>query len=153
MTEASETDAPVAADTPAAAPEAATEEDARPGAEEVRSWSGHQVDDMSAAVIGKVDGFLVDAQTGRPEWLVVRTGRLGARSLVPARHAVSAGGRVWVPFTRDEIRSVPRGDGSKGLAHDDEQRLLEHYGIGAEAGRAIEIASREDRAVTSQPPG
>ena len=153
MTEASETDAPVAAEAPVVAPEAATEEDAGPGAEEVRSWSGHEVDDMSAAVIGKVDGFLVDAQTGRPEWLVVRTGRLGARSLVPARHAVSAGGRVWVPFTRDEIRSVPRGDGSKGLAHDDEQRLLEHYGIGAEAGRAIEIAGRGDTAVTSQPPG
>jgi hypothetical protein len=147
MTEVSETDAAVAA------PEAATEEDGRPSAEEMRSWSEYEVDDMSAAVIGKVDGFLVDAQTGRPEWLVVRTGRLGSRSLVPARHAVSAGGRVWVPFTRDEIRSVPRGDGSKGLAHDDEQRLLEHYGIGAEAGRAIEIASREDTAVTSQPPG
>ena len=147
MTEVSETDAAVAA------PEAATEEDGRPSAEEMRSWSGYEVDDLSAAVIGKVDSFLVDAQTGRPEWLVVRTGRLGSRSLVPARHAVSAGGRVWVPFTSDEIRSVPRGDGSKGLAHDDEQRLLEHYGIGAEAGRAIEIASREDTAVTSQPPG
>lgn len=125
----------------------------RPTADDVRAWAGHQVDDMSGTVIGKLDGCLVDAQTGMPEWLVVRTGRLGARSLAPARHAVAAAGRVWVPFTRDEIRSVPRGDGSKGLARSDEQRLLDHYGIGAEAGRAVELAEVDGSTVTARPPG
>jgi hypothetical protein len=128
------------------------ENGARPTAEEVRGWTGHQVDEMAGAPMGKLDGFLVDAQSGMPEWLIVRTGRLGARSLVPARHAVGAVGRVWVPFTRDEIRSVPRGDGSKGLARDDEQRLLDHYGIGAEAGRASELADAQEAAITSHPP-
>ena len=121
--------------------------------DEIRGWVGFQVDDMSAAAVGKLDGYLVDVHDGQPEWLVVRTGRLGARSLVPARHAVGAIGRVWVPFTRDEIRSVPRGDGSKGLARSDEQRLLEHYGIGSEAGRAPAVADLEEAALTSRPPG
>ncbi len=130
-----------------------TETDARPTAVEVRGWIGHQVDEMSGIAVGKLDGFLVDAQTAMPEWLVVRTGRLGARSLVPARHAVGAVGHVWVPFTRDEIRSVPRGDGSKGLAEEDEQRLLEHYGIGSEAGRAADLDDAQRATVTSRPPG
>ena len=129
------------------------ETDASPTADDVRAWIGHQVDEMSGTAVGKVDGFLVDSVTGTPEWLVVRTGRLGARSLVPARHAVGAVGHVWVPFTRDEIRSVPRGDGSKGLAREDERRLLDHYGIGTEAGRTAELADAQEVAVTSRPPG
>jgi len=134
--------------------DAATDTDALPTIEEVQSWRGHLVDDMTGAELGRLEGTLVDAQTGAPEWLGVRTGRRpGARSLVPARHAVAAVGRVWVPYARDEVRSVPRGDGSKGLARVDEQRLLEHYGIGAETGRAVEIADREERAVTARPAG
>lgn len=129
------------------------ETDSSPTADDVRAWIGHEVDEMSGTAVGRVDGFLVDSQTGTPEWLVVRTGRLGARSLVPARHAVGAVGHVWVPFTRDEIRSVPRGDGSKGLTREDEHRLLDHYGIGSETGRAADLADALEVAVTSRPPG
>jgi hypothetical protein len=129
-----------------------TKTDARPTTDDVRGWAGHQVDEMGGAAIGKLDGFLVDAGSGMPEWLVVRTGRLGARSLIPARHAVAAVGHVWVPFTREEIRSVPRGDGSKGLTREDEQRLLAHYGIGSEAGRATDLADAQEEAVTAHPP-
>jgi hypothetical protein len=135
---------------PDAAP---TDASAGPTIEEVRDWIGHQVDDMAGGAAGRLESFLVDAESGTPEWLVVRTGRLGARSLVPAQHAVAAVGRVWVPFTRDEIRSVARGDGSKGLSRGEEQRLLEHYGIGAGAGRAVEIGDRDENAVTARPAG
>jgi hypothetical protein len=124
---------------------------AAPTIEEVRDWIGYQVDDMAGGAAGRLEGVLVDAQAGDPEWLVVRTGRLGARSLVPARHAVAAVGRVWVPFTHDEIRSVARGDGSKGLGRVEEQGLLDHYGIGAGAGRAVEIADRDEDAITARP--
>ena len=48
---------------------------------------------------------------------------------------------------------MPRGDGSKGLAREDEQRLLDHYGIGAEAGRAADLADAQEAAVTAHPPG
>src|SRR5437764_81328 len=118
-------------------------------ADEARSWVGRPLDEMAGATVGRLDGALVDVHTGNPEWLVVKTGRLGARSLVPARHAVGAAGKVWVPFTRDEIRSAPRGDGAKGLARADEQRLLDHYGIGtADAGRSGEIAAHEEAEIT-----
>jgi hypothetical protein len=122
-----------------------------PTSEEAQGWIGHEVDDMAGIDVGRLEGVLLDAPGGTPEWLVVRTGRLGARSLVPARHAVAAVGRVWVPFTRDEIRSAPRADGAKGLARGEEQKLLDHYGIGAGAGRAVEIADRDENEVTARP--
>jgi sporulation protein YlmC with PRC-barrel domain len=150
MAEAPSTDSPDSA--PAPASEASVEA-GRPDVEEARSWVGHEVDDIAGTAIGKLDGVLVDAQRGRPEWLVVRTGRFGQRSLVPARHAVGAAGHIWVPYGHDAIRSAPRGDGSKGLSRRDEQRLLDNYGIGAEAGRAAEIAALADDTLTAQPAG
>jgi len=124
---------------------------AGPSADEARGWAGSQLDDIGGAGAGKVDGVLVDAQSGRPEWLVVRAGRLGQRTLVPARHAVGAAGHVWVPYERETIRGAPRGDGSRGLTRADEERLLAHYGVGAGTGRAADLASREPAAVTATP--
>jgi hypothetical protein len=149
MAEAPSTDPP---DSAPVASEASAEA-GRPHVEEARSWVGDEVDDIAGTAIGKLDGLLVDAQTGRPEWLVVRTGRFGQRSLVPARHAVGAAGHIWAPYGHDAIRSAPRGDGSRGLNRRDEQRLLDHYGIGTEAGRAAEVAPLADDTLTAQPAG
>jgi len=52
-----------------------------------------------------VDGAFVDAETGRPEWLVVRLGRFGQHGLIPARDAVGAAGRAWAPYPRDTVRA------------------------------------------------
>ena len=137
-----------------APPTADGESGSRPAAEEARGWIGHQLDDVGGTAVGRVDGVLVDAEGGQAEWLVVRAGRLGHRTLVPARHAVGAAGRVWAPYSRDAIRGAPRGDGSRGLSRADEERLLEHYGVGAgAAGRAAELASRDPGAVTARPIG
>ena len=124
----------------------------RPTAEEARAWIGHQVDHVGGGAVGRVDGVVVDAESGEAEWLVVRVGRLGHRTLLPARHAAAAAGRVWAPYSRDAIRGAPRGDGSRDLSRADEEHLLEHYGIGARAaGRAAELASRAADAVTARP--
>jgi hypothetical protein len=135
----------------AAAPEAAT-----PGGiadatvAEARGWLGGRLDDIGGQGVGRIEGVLVDADDGEPEWIVVRAGRFGHRTLVPARHAVGAAGRVWVPYSREAIRRTPRGDGGRGLTRDDEERLLTHYGVGG-AGRAAELAAREPAAVTARP--
>jgi hypothetical protein len=119
---------------------------------EVQSWVGFKLDEMGGATIGKVEGAYVDDESGKPEWLLARMGRFGHHCLVPGRDAVAAGGRVWVPYTRDQIRKAPRLDVGKPITRDTEQQLLDHYGVGTgEVGRGAELAQREASAVTARP--
>jgi hypothetical protein len=119
---------------------------------ELQSWVGFKLDDMGGSSIGKVEGAYVDDDSGKPEWLMARMGRFGHHCLVPARDAVAAGGHVWVPYTRDQIRKAPRLDVGKPITRDGEQQLLDHYGVGTgKVGRGAELAQREASAVTARP--
>jgi hypothetical protein len=132
--------------------EAQTEEAEDLTVAEVQSWVGFKLDEMGGATIGKVEGAYVDDESGKPEWLLARMGRFGHHCLVPARDAVAAGGHVWVPYTRDQIRKAPRLDVGKPITRDTEQQLLDYYGIGTgEVGRGAELAQREASAVTARP--
>lgn len=115
-------------------------------------WKGHRLDEMGGAQVGKIEGSFVDDLTGRVEWLVARMGRFGHYCLVPARDAVVANGRAWVPYTRDQIRRAPRVQPGKPLERESEQKMLDHYGIGkAATGRSAELAEREAGTKTVHP--
>jgi hypothetical protein len=58
---------------------------------------------------------------------------------------------VWVPYTRDQIRRAPKIEPKAGLTKEKETELLTFYGIGGDAGRAAEIAERENGSVTARP--
>jgi len=118
-----------------------------PAAEEILGWVGARLDDMGGAGVGKVEGLYVDAQTGESVWLLVRVGRLGRHSLVPARDAVVGGGHVWVPYTREVLRGAPRIDPGEPLDADRERELSGHYGT----ARAAELSSRRFGAPTTRP--
>jgi hypothetical protein len=119
---------------------------------EVHTWVGFKLDEMGGVTIGKVEGAYVDDESGKPEWLLARMGRFGHHCLVPARDAVAAGGHVWVPYTRDQIRKAPRLDVGKPITRDTEQQLLDYYGVGTgEVGRGAELAQHEASAVTARP--
>jgi hypothetical protein len=122
-----------------------------PSLEEVVAWAGHRLDDLSGTSVGKVEGAYVDAEGGRPEWLLTRMGRFGHYCLVPARDAVGGVGHVWVPYTRDQIRGAPKIEPKADLTRDGEMELLTFYGIGGEAGRAAEIAARDGQETTARP--
>lgn len=122
-----------------------------PALEDVVGWSGHRLDEVGGGSVGKVEGAYVDAESGRPEWLLSRMGRFGHHCLVPARDAVAGVGHVWVPYTRDQIRKAPKIEPKADLTRDREMELLTFYGIGGEAGRAAEIADRGADAVTARP--
>jgi hypothetical protein len=123
----------------------------RPSLEEVVPWVGHRLDEIAGDAVGKVEGSYVDAESGRPEWLLSRLGRFGHYCLVPARDAVGGVGHVWVPYTRDQIRGAPRIEPKAELTKAREDEVLQHYGISGEAGRAADIASRDDDAATARP--
>jgi hypothetical protein len=128
-----------------------TETTPTPSADEVRGWVGFRLDEIGGAAVGKLEGVFVDESGGDPVWLLARMGRFGHHTLVPGRDAVGGVGRVWVPYTRDQIRRAPKVQPANPLTAEAERRLLEHYGIGSEAGRAAEIAQRDAGAVTAKP--
>jgi hypothetical protein len=122
-----------------------------PDADEVRGWIGDRLDVLGGSSIARVDGFYADSETGRPEWLIVRLGRFGQPTLVPARDAVGAAGKVWAPYSRDAIKGAPRRKAKQPLTREAELELLEHYGIASEAGRAAELDDRGFEAITASP--
>jgi hypothetical protein len=132
-------------------PAAVADAPERPDLSEVLGWVGHKLDELHGATVGRIEGAHVDAEDGKPEWLLVRFGRFGHHTLVPARDAVEGAGRVWVPFARDVIRRAPRIKAGSTLTKDEESALLAHYGVLAPAGRGADIAERNGNAVTARP--
>jgi hypothetical protein len=123
----------------------------RLGADEVRGWKGHRLDEIGGGAVGKIEGAYVDALGGYAEWLLVRMGRFGHHTLVPARDAVAAVGHVWVPYALDQIRGAPKVDPRRPISREYELALLQYYGVGGEAGRAAEISGRDEGAATANP--
>jgi hypothetical protein len=123
-----------------------------PDAAEVQQWIGSRLDDLGGANVAKIQSFYVDSETGRPEWLVVRLGRFGHHMLVPAREAVGAVGRVWVPYSRERIKQAPKVNTKAPLTGETELALLEHFGVPGGVGRAAELAARGGyEAITASP--
>ncbi len=87
-------------------------------------WVGQRLDCRDGTA-GKIAAVIGEG----PEWILVRTGRLGARTAVPAADAVEGAGAVWVPYPRELIRKAPRIEPQGELDAAAERSLREHYGI------------------------
>jgi hypothetical protein len=123
----------------------------RPGAEGVRDWTGHRLDEISGGGVGRVEGFFVDESSGAQEGVLARMGRFGHYTLVPGRDAVEGVGHVWVPYSREQIRKAPRVEPNSPITAAAERKLLEHYGIAVDAGRAAELEQLDESAVSARP--
>lgn len=64
--------------------------------EEARSWIDFKLDEMGGRSVGRIEDVLVDAESGAPAWLLLRTGRLRGRAAVPFELAAPGIGHVWV---------------------------------------------------------
>jgi hypothetical protein len=93
-------------------------------------WKGFKLDEMSGVQVGKVEGVIASESGGQADWIIARMGRFGHYCLVPARDAVAANRRVWVPYSRDEIRRAPRIDPSGPPPDDLRDATRRHYGLG-----------------------
>lgn len=84
--------------------------------------------------VGQVRRVLVDEITGRPEWVAVSTGALGARQrLVPIAAADLQLGGIRVPYSAAVVLASPRFD-PRDAAPDQagEEELYRHYGMDSE---------------------
>jgi uncharacterized protein (TIGR02271 family) len=94
--------------------------------------NGGNVIDNDGDKIGSIGQIFLDDQTGRPEWVTVKTGLFGGgESFVPLRDGEVAGNDIRVPYDKDKVKDAPRISDSDGhLSEDEEATLYRYYGTG-----------------------
>ncbi|HEY5977191.1 MAG TPA: PRC-barrel domain-containing protein [Solirubrobacterales bacterium] len=116
------------------------------------SWLGYGVDDADGSRVGSVQGYYVDAGTGKPAWLVAGLGRRRVKPVaIPIAECAAGAGRVWVAQRKDALRSAPTVDPRRPLLREHEIAICAHYGIGERVGRSAEVTGRDEGAVTARP--
>jgi uncharacterized protein (TIGR02271 family) len=101
-----------------------------PNVDELQSWHGRYLFDRDGGKIGSIENVYLDEDTGRPEWLTVKTGLFGMReTFVPSAEASASGDTVRVPYEKSQIKDAPNIDADGALTQEEEGRLYRHYGL------------------------
>ena len=80
--------------------------------------------------LGKIEDIYLDEETGKPEWMAVKTGMFGGHvSFVPLAEASLDGDVVSVPYDKAKVRDAPRVDADGQLSPDEEAGLYRYYGL------------------------
>jgi uncharacterized protein (TIGR02271 family) len=92
---------------------------------------GADVYDETGAKIGSASEVYLDDESGRPEWVTVRTGMFGTKeSFVPIRDADLTADGVRVHVAKDMVKDAPKIDTDGHLSPQEEQELYRYYGLG-----------------------
>jgi uncharacterized protein (TIGR02271 family) len=111
---------------------------------EAYEWRGRDVVDSEGDKIGSLEEVYLDTGSGRPEWATVKTGLFGTKqSFVPLRDANPVGGKVVIPYSKDQVKDAPSVDPDGELSTEEEERLYAHYGI-ALGGSSTDVADRSE---------
>ena len=71
-------------------------------------WIGTDAYDVNGDKIGEIDAIYYDDQTGRPEWMAIRTGFFGLNtSFVPMAGGTVRDGKLHLPYTKDQVKDAP----------------------------------------------
>jgi uncharacterized protein (TIGR02271 family) len=96
----------------------------------VAAWRGRDAVDSDGEKIGTIDEIYMDAETGKPEWLAVKTGMFGSKvSFIPIAEASDAGDGVRVPYDKAQVKDAPKAEADGELSQDEEAALYSHYGL------------------------
>src|SRR4051812_44757487 len=89
--------------------------------EDVTAWRGRNLVDRDGDKIGSVEEVYLDAQSGEPEWLAVKTGLFGSKlSFVPLSDADATGDEIRVPFEKAQVKDSPNIDADRELSPEEE---------------------------------
>jgi hypothetical protein len=129
-------------------------ETVRSSAADAMGWPGADLAEVGGNVIGQVQGFYVDADSGEPAWLIARLGRRRRARVVavPFSNCAGAPFGVWVGQEADAIRSAPVVDPTRPLRREHELTICAHFGIGEKVGRGAEVSPRARGGITATPP-
>ena len=122
-------------------------------ATDVAAWRGGTAVDRDGEKIGTIDEIYADAQTGKPEWLAVKTGMFGTKvSFVPIAEASDADGDVRVPYDKQQVKDAPQAEPDGELSQDEEAGLYRHYGLQySEARSDSGLPQGQSRTETDKP--
>ncbi len=105
-------------------------------ANDLSRLTGSDVYGSDDSKIGTAGQVYLDADTGAPEWVAVRTGLFGTKeSFVPLADASFAGDDIRVPYDKDKVKNAPRIDSDGDLSNAEEDELYRYYGIASTGGR------------------
>ena len=96
----------------------------------VAEWRGRNAVDSDGDKIGSIDEIYMDAETGKPEWLAVKTGMFGSKvSFVPIAEARESDGDVRLPYDKQQVKDAPNAEADGELSQEEEASLYSHYGL------------------------
>jgi hypothetical protein len=102
----------------------------------VLDWRGRTVVDQTGVKVGALDEIYLEEGTNEPTLAAVKIGPLRLRRrVVPVADARSDGASVFVPFTKEQIRSAPAIDSEGWVPERDQAAILRHYGVSSEQSR------------------
>jgi sporulation protein YlmC with PRC-barrel domain len=98
--------------------------------EDYREWRRRDVLDTAGDKIGTVEDIYYDDATGKPQWLLVKTGLFGTKkTLVPAYDIGLQGDELTVPFTEERVKAAPKFDPDEMLTDEQERNFYSYYDL------------------------
>ncbi|HEV2057844.1 MAG TPA: phage holin family protein [Solirubrobacteraceae bacterium] len=117
-------------------------------------WEGQTVVDRDGEKIGKIEEIFLVEETGRPEWGLVKLGRIkGHATLVPLTRARVVGKGIEIPFGKDVVSDAPSIEPDEDPSEQQVNALYRHYRIPvptASAGNGSQPSTSPQPSVTGQ---
>ena len=118
-----------------------------PTVDDAAQMRGMTAVDRDGDKLGKIEDIYLDQETGKPEWIALKTGMFGGHlSFVPLADAREDGDAVTVPYDKAKIKDAPRVETDGQLSQDEEARLYRHYGLDYGEARSDSGLPQGDRA-------
>jgi len=93
-------------------------------------WEGETVLDRDGERVGKIEEIFLVEETGRPEWALVKLGRIkGHATLVPLMQARPSGKGIAVDIDKAVISDAPEVEADAEPSEQQVDALYRHYGI------------------------
>jgi uncharacterized membrane protein YqjE/sporulation protein YlmC with PRC-barrel domain len=94
------------------------------------NWEGETIIDREGEKIGTIEEVFLVEETGRPEWALVKTGRIkGHTTLAPLKGAHKVSGGVKIYFDKDLVSGAPQVDPSSEPSEQQVNEVYRHYGL------------------------
>ena len=102
---------------------------------DIARLNGADVYDTDGDKIGSVGQVYLDATSGNPEWVTVKTGLFGTKeTFVPLRDATVTDDRVTVAYAKDQVKDAPSIEADGPMSHAEEGQLYSYYGLSGTSG-------------------
>ncbi|HEV2061133.1 MAG TPA: phage holin family protein [Solirubrobacteraceae bacterium] len=116
-------------------------------------WEGQTVLDREGDKIGKIEEIFLVEETGRPEWGLVKVGRIKSHAtLVPLTRARPVDKGIEIPFGKDVVSDAPAIEADEDLSEQQVNALYRHYRIPVPASSAGNGHGGGNGAAAPQPP-